>query len=352
MEPVTILRELWRHRIVVALAALTSLLIGLAVAYTVSLPPHSRTAEVGLASSRILVDTPDSQVIDVQPKGSGTLGIRAGVVANLMTEGDVKAAIARRAGLNPSQLRAGVKVEGELPPLLTEASGDPDAHLVITSPATNPDGTPLPMVDIEAQAPAPEGAARLADAAVSGLNDYLDTKAAGEDVPDAERLQVTGLGAPAVREETRGPSRLVAAAVAIFVFLLGCAAILVTAPLARAWRAAVSAEKEQKADAAERRRALTGRLAWPTRLVGRLRKAHDADDEQQEAERRPDSGERIPWPTRLVGRLKPPPAGANGANGTTRSEQSTNGDAPAHDVDAEDGVDAEGAEAPSAATRS
>jgi hypothetical protein len=354
MEPVTILRELWRHRIVVALAALISLLIGLAVAYTVSLPPHSRTAEVGIASGRILVDTPDSQVIDVQPKGSGTLGIRAGVVANLMTEGDVKAAIARRAGLNPSQLRAGVKVEGELPPLLTEASGDPDAHLLITSPATNPDGTPLPMVDIEAQAPGPEGAARLANAAVSGLNDYLDTKAAGEDVPDAERLQVTGLGAPAIHEETRGPSRLVAAAVAIFVFLLSCAALLVAAPLARAWRAAVSAENEQKADEAEGRPALARRLAWPTRLVGRLRKAHDAadDDEQRVTERRPDSGERTPWPTRLVGRLKPAPAGANGANGRPRSELSTNGDAPTHDVDAEDGLDAEGAEAPSAATRS
>jgi hypothetical protein len=312
MEPVTILRELWRRRTLVALAALVSLLVGLAVAYTVTLPPQSRRAEVGIASARILVDTPDSQVVDVQPKGSSTLGIRAGVVANLMTEGDVKAAIARRAGLRPSQLRAGVKVDNELPALLTQASGDPDAHLLITSPATNPDGTPLPMVDLEAQAPAPEGAARLANAAVTGLNDYLDTKAAGEVVPDADRLQVTGLGAPAIHEETRGPSRLVAAAVGIFVFLLGCAAILIAAPLARAWRAAVTAEGAEQArdegsggeQKAEGRPVPASRPGWPSRLVGRLRK--DSDDEQNDL-RRPASAEQVPWPTRLVGRLKPAP---------------------------------------------
>jgi capsular polysaccharide biosynthesis protein len=274
MEAVTILRELRRRRAFVALVALVSVLIGLAVAYTVSLPPHSRTVEVGIASGRLLVDTPDSQVIDVQPKGSGTLGIRAGVVANLMTEGDVKAAIAQRAGLNPNQLRAGVRVDGELSAVLTKASGNPDAHLLVTSPALNPDGTPLPMVDIEAQAPGPEGAARLANAAVTGLNDYLDTKAAGEDVPDAERLQVTGLGAPAVHEEARGPSRLVAAAVAILVFLFGCAAILVSAPLGRAWRVAVTAEDERR-----------------------------TDDEKPEDEGKREA-ERVPWSTRLVGRLK------------------------------------------------
>jgi hypothetical protein len=376
MEPVTILRELWRRRALVALAALVAVLIGLAVAYTVTFPPESRRAEVGIASGRILVDTPDSQVIDVQPKGSGTLGIRAGVVANLMTEGDVKAAIAQRAGLRPGQLRAGVKVEGQLPALLSEASGDPGAHLLITSPATNPDGTPLPMVDIEAQAPAPEGAARLADAAVSGLNDYLDTKAAGEDVPDAERLQVTGLGAPAIHRETRGPSRLVAAAVGIFAFLLGCVAILVAGQLSRAWRLAVNAEHAEQADdeASERKTdgqpAPVTRLGWPTRLVGRLKK--ESDDERGDG-RSPASAERLAWPTRLVGRLKPSrtssasspkesspspqstrvysyKAGGNGGNGRRKVGRSSNGDAPVRgDADAEG---AEASEPRSAAARS
>lgn len=245
MEAVTILRELWRRRALVAAVAIVSILVGFAIAYTISFPPHSRKFEVGIASGRILVDTPDSQVVDVQPKGSGTLGIRAGVLANLMTEGDVKAAIARRAGLRPNQLRAGVEVEGELPPVIDDATGDADAHLLITSPATNPDGTPLPIIDIQTQAPGSRDAARLAEAAVTGLNDYLDSKASGEEVSDAKRLQLTGLGPPEVHEQTRGPSRMAAAVIAIFVFLVGCAAILVGFPLARAWRAAATTESEE-----------------------------------------------------------------------------------------------------------
>jgi hypothetical protein len=244
MEAVTILRELSRRRALVALVALASIFAGLATVYKISLPPQSRSFEVGIANGRILVDTPDSQVVDVQPKGAGTLGIRAGVVANLMTEGDVKAAIAKRAGLRPGQLRAGVEVDGELPAVLTNAAGDPNAHLLTTSPAVNPDGTPLPMIDIRAQAPKPTDAAKLATAAVSGLNDYLNSKAGGEDVPEAQRLQVTGFGAPEVSRETHGGNRLLAVAAAIIVFLFGCAAILIGSRLAAAWRLATRLEDQ------------------------------------------------------------------------------------------------------------
>jgi hypothetical protein len=306
MEAVTILRELWRRRILVGGVALASILIGLAIAYKVSFPPESRKFEVGVATGRILVDTPDSQVVDVQPKGSGTLGIRAGVLANVMTEGDVKAAIARRAGLRPNQLRAGVKVQGELPAVLASASGDASAHLLITSPVTNPDGTPLPMIDLEAQAPGTGVAARLADAAVTGLNDYLDSKASGENVPDGKRLQVTGFGAPEVRAETRGPSRLVAFGVVIFLFSLGCVAILVVFPLVRAWGDAA------KADAA------TATAAEDD---------SQAEDEQQ-AESPQAPAARPVWPTRLVGRLKPPPSSRHAARVDDEHESNGNGNEP------------------------
>ena len=261
MEAVTILRELWRRRILVAVVAVASVLAGLAISYHLALPPESRKFDVGIASGRILVDTPDSQVVDVSPKGSGTLGLRASVVANLMTEGEVKATIARDAGLRPDQLRAGVEVEGELPVVLSSASGDPNAHLLTTRPAVNPDGAPLPMIDIEAQAPNTAAAARIANAAVSGLNDYLDSKAAGEDVPDARRLQVTGFGAPQVRQETRGPRNVVALAVGLFVFVAGCAAILLLTALARAWKVAAEQESDLPAEPGSRRAPLRERFS-------------------------------------------------------------------------------------------
>jgi hypothetical protein len=340
METVTTLRELWRHRALVAVVALASIFAGYATAYKVSLPPESRSFEAGIATGRILVDTPDSQVVDVQPKGSGTLGIRAGVLANLMTEGDVKAAIAERAGLRPDQLRAGVEVDGELPAVLTNAAGNPNAHLLTTRPAVNPDGTPLPMIDIHAQAPTPRDAATLAKASVSGLNDYLDSKAAGEDVPEARRLDVTGLGAPQVQEETLGERRLLAVAATIVSFLLGCAAILVVPRLARDWRLARTLEVERKAE------------------------QPDGDGEAPEAVAKGDAeaGARRSW-RKVPGLMRSPAKTGAGSAATPvadREEPSRNGDAksaarsgaeaPSRNGDAE--PEEEPAEADSATVRS
>jgi hypothetical protein len=106
MELIMMLRDLWRRRILVGCAALLAVLAGTAVTYRISFPPklESRKYEVGVATTRILVDTPSSQVVEVAPKGSDTLGVRANLLASLMVDGVVKTAIARRAGLRPDQL--------------------------------------------------------------------------------------------------------------------------------------------------------------------------------------------------------------------------------------------------------
>ena len=89
MDTVTILRDLWRRRLLVVGVAIVAVLVGVAVMYKVSFPPklESRKYEVGVATSSILVDTPNSQVVEVAPKGSDTLGVRANLLASLMTDG-------------------------------------------------------------------------------------------------------------------------------------------------------------------------------------------------------------------------------------------------------------------------
>jgi hypothetical protein len=248
MEAVTILRELWHRRILVGLVAAAAILVGVLLTYKLSWPPESRKYEVGVASARVFVDTPRSQVVDVAPRGSETTGARANLLANLMTQGVVKETIAKRAGLRPNQLVAGVESGGVLPPDLANARVDPKAHSLTTRLVLNPDGLPLPMFELESQGPDPAAAGRLATAAVEGLGTYLDSKAAAEQVPDARRLQVTGTGAPQVWRDTRGPRRLVALGAALFVFLGGCALIVLCSRLARGWRAA--AEREEGVAAA------------------------------------------------------------------------------------------------------
>ena len=241
MEFVSILRELWRLRFVVALIGLVSLAAGYAIAFGLSVPPQSRSYTVGIASARILVDTPNSQVVEVAPKGSETLGSRANVLANLMVDGEIKDAIAERAGLRPKQLVAGSVATGG-----AEAEEVPEqsSYRLTTGVVLNSDMAELPIIRVEAQAPDTRGAIKLADAAVTGLSDYLDTRAESQKIESTRRLQVSGLGTAQGHEAKRGTGKVAAVAAAIFVFVLGCVTLLMLSAIIRGWRTAVALEGE------------------------------------------------------------------------------------------------------------
>jgi hypothetical protein len=191
---------------------------------------------VGVATSRIFVDTPSSQVVEVSPRGGDTLGTRAGLIASLMIDGPVKAAIARRAGLRPDDFDGISESAAETSPAVRTPT--PRSRVLMTSVVMNPSGEDLPIIQIQAQAADAARAAKLAAAAVTGLRDYLSSKAALQRVPDAKRLRVDGLGAPQARDVTRGPRRLFALIAALLVFGAGCAAIVAGPKLASAWRSA------------------------------------------------------------------------------------------------------------------
>jgi hypothetical protein len=246
MDTVTILRQLFKARILVLLSAIIALLVGFAICYRVVAPLHveSRRYDVGVATARLLVDTPSSQVVQVAPKGSDVLGVRANLLANLMIGGTIKDVIAQRAHLRSDQLGA-----------VSKSSTDPAAaaapkkrwdYQITTRVLENLVGDQLPIVEIEAQAPDTSRAAVLADAAVSGLRDYLDTKALDEKIAADRRLRVTGLGEAQVHKESRGPGTMLAILVVLLIFGLLCAIILVLPSLGRAWYAA--SDEGYKAD--------------------------------------------------------------------------------------------------------
>jgi hypothetical protein len=246
MGGVMILRLLWRRRALLACAAVLATLAGGATIYRAGWPPESRQYRVGIAEASVLVDTPRSQVVEITPKGSDTLGVRASLLANLMLEGELKDSIAQRAGLRPDQLDA--RREGSVEPAPPPAVEGRRAHVLSARVLINTEGERLPIIEIEAQAPDPRQAAAVANAAVGGLRVYLDFKALVDRVRDDRRLRVSLLGPPQARAVARGPRRILGVAVALLVFGAGCAAIVGCAGLARAWRAA--AEEEAGAEAA------------------------------------------------------------------------------------------------------
>ena len=208
MDIVTILRDLWRSRRYVVGVCILAVVAGLSVVY--KLPGlESRRFDVGVASARVLIDTPSSQVVNVAPRGSDTTAARADLLATLMVDGVVKSTIAQNTGLVPSKLigitQAATDPSAAGPTPVSVPSG-PSAYVLSTQILTNSAGEELPIIALDTQAPTQAQAARLATSAMNGLRDYLNSKAALQRVPDADRLQVNGLGAPQSSTVTRGPS--------------------------------------------------------------------------------------------------------------------------------------------------
>jgi hypothetical protein len=235
---VTILRALWRRRIEVSLVALLAIGAGWAVCYRLSLPPQPRGYSVGVANASLLVDTPKSQVVEVAPRGSDALASRAGVLASLMVDGEIKNAIAQRVGLPPKQLIASSSgIAGPVTPLNARS------YAYTTSVALTSDMATLPIIRVQAQAPDVQQAIKLANAVVGGLGQYLDSKATDEAISDTRRLRVRALGTAQGEEAARGPGRLMALAVAFVVFMAGCATVLAVSGVVRGWRAAAASEQ-------------------------------------------------------------------------------------------------------------
>lgn len=249
MELVKILRELWRHKVLLAFVLAFSLLVGFLLAFKPGMPPQSRQYEVSIASSDILIDTRDSQVVAVGRRGPDlpTLAGRANLLGNLMTSGPVKEGIAKRAGVSAEELVVVPPADPSTPgvaPVPVKprgAVGVPEADLATLTLST--DDT-LPILHVDAQAPSVATARRLSGATLASLRSYLVALASSQDIPPSRQLVVRQFGAPAAGVATRGLPQRYALAVTLLLILLGCAAILGGSWLVRNWRVAGAAERD------------------------------------------------------------------------------------------------------------
>lgn len=242
MRTVALLRELWRLKAAVAVAAAFALLIALLMMFRIGLPPQSRHHEVGVASTAALVDTPSSQVVDIGGKDSAaapTLPSRAALLASLLTSSPLKDEIARRAGIPSRTLIASGAPAG--------TTGTGSAELLTTGDTVDPDDprasiltietdTTLPTLTVNVTAPTPETATRLANGTIATLQAHLASVATADGIPATRRVVVKQLGPARAGVTTRGPSRLIAIAVALFVFLAACGALLFGVRLFHEWR--------------------------------------------------------------------------------------------------------------------
>jgi hypothetical protein len=224
MELVALLRILWRFRIAVVLGGLVAIGLGY-------MAMRGTTSHVGVASMRVMLDTPTSQIVDVDPTGAATLEWRASLLADLMSTDPMQQRIARGMGIPTDDLVVSVPdlsvpvVPAPLPRAgLEAAAAVPEPYQLAIRPATL-----LPIVGINSRAPSRAEAARLATVAA----DALGSSSATDVTADVQELVVNDVGPVHTREVVNGPRPTIAVVAAVFFFGLWCASIALAALLSR-----------------------------------------------------------------------------------------------------------------------
>jgi hypothetical protein len=162
MEVLPLLLRLWRRRLALAAGALMAIALAVAIG-----PPPPRSHAV--AWTRLVLDTPTSQLVKSSPSGADSLAWRASLLTHLMETDATQRQLAQRLGVRPDQVAvvdpvlAEPLVAASAPQKAADVAAVVGAPYVLTVSVTS---STLPMISIEAAAPKAAGAKRLADAAV------------------------------------------------------------------------------------------------------------------------------------------------------------------------------------------
>lgn len=239
MELIDVLRVLARHRLALVVGLLVAIAAGLAVQYRVSLSPlalSERVSTTTTAQTRLLLDAPDKpSAVDLDPGVADTLGLRAGLLADLLATDAVREEIARDSGVPPSELAVlpPASASPSLPVPLAVAAVE--AAQVTTEPytlAVAADAS-IPIVSLRVVAPDAASAKRIAAATSTAYERLVATR-----LGKPSRLSVERLGR--IRTETtvdRLP-RAVGLAAVIAVFTMWAVGLVLLTGLRRAWRGA------------------------------------------------------------------------------------------------------------------
>jgi hypothetical protein len=257
MAAIGVFRDLFRHRRVVVVGVLIALTATVLMVYRVSpgLPPsfESRQYQVGIASGAVLIDSQSSQAVDLGTAevkvDVGSLSSRAKLLANLLVTRPLRDEIAIQAGVHPDRLIAQLSSTtepGAPPPEASDVTvqlDDPDANIISLQTSDT-----VPIITVNAQAPTEKTAARLAASTIARLQQYLESVAAANELPDIRKLVMRPLGVPTSAVATRGPSKRQAVVAFMLLLFLWCGGVLILARVAKAWWQAAAYESNVDPD--------------------------------------------------------------------------------------------------------
>jgi hypothetical protein len=222
VEIVRVLAVLWRRRIAVAAGLLA--VVAVAVKTGGAGPTSS-----GVASTRVALDTPKSQVVESLPQGVASLPWRASLLTHLAADAAFTAEVEARLGIAAGRLAVvdpslvAPAVAASLPKAAADVAARQTAPYVLTVSMPNPT---LPIVSLGAQAPDRSGAARLAAAAAA----VLESRGSSDGGPGRQAFVVERIAAIHWTAVASGNGRIKSVVVAAVLFGLWCAGVAL-APL-------------------------------------------------------------------------------------------------------------------------
>jgi hypothetical protein len=251
MAFVDTIRQLWQRKALVALVLALAVLAAILTAYRISVSPfglHNRTLQVAAASSQILIDSPNSTLVDgASAETFNALATRAKIYGQYLSSLEARRKIAKLVGVPPETISSAGpfspetgRVNYESQPAGERASELLKEGAVYRLVFTAQEG--VPILSVSSQAPTTDRAIALASASFQTLTDYVDNLEAASK-PVSRGVTVRELGAP--QGGTLGDSNgLILMALAFLaVAALGCAAILIVPGFVRRWRALDDVER-------------------------------------------------------------------------------------------------------------
>ena len=244
--------RLWQLRTAVVGCLLLSIFAAVWSLNKVTLLPPSvspRSIEMATASTHLVVDTPESAILDLRQDtyGLGGLTNRAVLLGNVIANGRVRESIARSAGIDASVLRVTPPLTPEEPQARADSGEEKHIGDILKSNdqyrlsiVANPT---VPVLDIYSQAPTAATAEKLADGAVSGLKAYVGELAAEESTPDSKQIRLIQLGRARGAVINEGMTWQVALVAFLITFGASSTSVLFLSRVRKGWRHAAGAER-------------------------------------------------------------------------------------------------------------
>jgi hypothetical protein len=237
-------RELWRHKVLVALGIPVALIAAVVSVSNVSLLPpgvSGGTLQYYSARTQILVDSDSSSIGDLKSDLSPMV-TRANVYSRFLTTPTALQVIGQNADIPANQIYAEGPYQLGQPRFIQEPTAERRGSQLIGRQARYRlrfDSDPeLPIVTVYAEAPSTDQATALANGAATGLSDYVTQLQDKQGIPQSSRVAIRRLGSTAGAPVTPGASTKVALFVFFVVLALWCVGILVVRRLSATWRQA------------------------------------------------------------------------------------------------------------------